>query len=128
MIIKSLSKVRNRFLKRNRLEHIENWFNFVYVENIHTYTHIYTKVDICIREAGMEIQIGMKSPQIRFEQELPDRVGGEAQDRRGLQEGRNSSQCQMLKRIHNRTLRNSKRREWKKGYLDSESPLPDTWL
>ena len=100
----------------------------MYVENIHTYTHIYTKVDICIREAGMEIQIGMKSSQIRFEQELPDRVGGEAQDRRELQEGRNSSQCQMLKRIHNRTLRNSKRREWKKGYLDSESPLPDTWL
>lgn len=108
MTINSLSKVRNRFLKRNRLEHVENWFNFVYVENI--YTHIYTKVGICTREAGMEMQIAMKSPQIRFDQELPERAGEEAQDKRELEEGRNSSQCQMLKRIHNRTSRNSEKR------------------
>lgn len=110
MTINSLSKVRNRFLKRNRLEHVENWFNFVYVENIHIYTHIYTKVGICTREAGMEMQIAMKSPQIRFDQELPERAGEEAQDKRELEEGRNSSQCQMLKRIHNRTSRNSEKR------------------
>lgn len=50
----------------------------------------------------METHIWMESPQIRCEQELPQRVG-EMHETGELEEGRNGSQRQMLKRIHNGT-------------------------
>lgn len=111
-LFKSLCKVRNKILKRNRLGHIGYRFHFEHVE---MYIFVY-----------VEEKLGWKCTDLREEWACKlDWAGAPWEGKR---------KCRMVlsdKRWKGFTigLRNSRRMEWKGGSLNSErGPLPDTWL